>query len=66
MVKKWPNVPEEKRKRIFAYNMEKAKNAEAAADFAKFLSLLPPGIAKQLKKDEERAAILAKYGITGS
>lgn len=63
---KWNHVPEQKRKQIFAYNTEKAKNAEAAADFAKFLSLLPPGIAKQFKKDEECAAILAKYGITGS
>lgn len=65
MSKKWINVPEEKRKKIFAYNAANAKNAEAAEDFVKFLSVLPPGQVKQLRKDESCAAILAKYGITG-
>lgn len=66
MVKKWPNVPEEKRKRIFAYNKARAEGAEKARDLMTLLSALPPGQVKQLLKDETCAAILAKYGITGS
>jgi len=63
MSKKWANVPEEKRKQIFAYNAANAKSAEAAADFAKFLSILPSGQRKQIQKDAECAVILAKYGF---
>lgn len=60
---KWENISEEKRRQIFAYNKKRAADAEKAADFAKFLSILPPGQVKQIKKDAECAAILAKYGF---
>lgn len=63
MSKKWPNVPEEKRKKIFAYNKARAEDAEKANDLVTLLSALPPGQVKQLLKDDTCAAILAKYGI---
>jgi uncharacterized protein YmfQ (DUF2313 family) len=39
-------------------------NREVADDFRTLLAAIPPGQMKQLLKDRERAAILAKYGIT--
>ena len=63
MAKKWPNVPEEKRKTVFAYNKAKAADADKANDLAILLSALPPGQVKQLKKNNTCAAILSKYGI---
>lgn len=65
MNKKWTNVPEEKRKRIFAYNKLRAEDAEKARDLMTLLSALPPGQVKQLQKDANCAAILQKYGIGG-
>lgn len=62
---KWSHVSEERKKQIFAYNAEKAKNAEMAADLQVLLGALPPGQVKQLLKDETCAAILDKYGVTG-
>ena len=53
----------ELRKRILAYNREKAESKEAAEDFKKLLERIPPGIMKQIARDGERAAILAKYGF---
>lgn len=50
------------RNRILAYNKEKAANKEAAEDLRKLLELVPPGIMKQMLRDDERAAILKKYG----
>lgn len=61
--KKWPNVPEGKRKKVFAYNKAKAEDADKANDLVTLLSALPPGQVKQLKKNNICAAILAKYGI---
>lgn len=62
---KWQHVPEKRRKEIFEYNKARAADKEAAEDLYKLLSALPPGQKKQLLKDEECAAILSKYGITG-
>lgn len=39
-------------------------NREGAEDFRVLLAAIPPGQMKQLLKDKDRAAILAKYGIT--
>ena len=50
--------------RILAYNREKAKNKEMADDLYALLSCLPPGILKQIMRQEDRAAILEKYGIS--
>jgi hypothetical protein len=50
------------RKRVLAYNKEKAANKEAAEDLRKLLELVPPGIMKQMLRDDDRAAILKKYG----
>ena len=50
------------RERILAYNKEKAADREVAEDLKKLLSLVPPGIMKQMLRDDERAAILKKYG----
>lgn len=63
---KWANVPEKRKKEIFAFNKERAADKEKAADLMTLLSALPPGQVKQLLKDEACAAILAKYGITGA
>lgn len=54
----------ELRERILAYNKEKAANKEASEDFKILLSMIPPGIMKQLLRNDEMAKILAKYGIT--
>lgn len=53
----------ELRNRILTYNRERAADKEAAADMKKLLEMIPPGIMKQIARDEERAAILAKYGF---
>ena len=50
------------RERVLAYNKEKAANKEAAEDLRKLLELVPPGIMKQMLRDDERAALLKKYG----
>lgn len=55
----------ELKKRIIAYNKEKAQDKEKADDWMTFLSHLPPGQVKQLKKNATCAAILQKYGIGG-
>lgn len=52
----------ELKERILAYNKEKAAHKEAAEDLRKLLELVPPGIMKQMLRDDERAAILKKYG----
>ena len=52
------------KKKVFAYNLERAKDKEAAQDLMTLLDALPPGQRKQLLKDETCAAILNKYGIT--
>ena len=52
------------KKKVLAYNLERAKDKEAAQDLMTLLSALPPGQRKQLLKDETCAAILEKYGIT--
>lgn len=53
----------ELRNRILAYNRERAADKEAAEDLKKLLEMIPPGIMKQIARDEERAAILEKYGF---
>lgn len=55
----------ELRAKIIAYNKNRAKDKEAAMDFMRLLSALPPGQVKNLLKDEICAEILNKYGITG-
>ena len=52
------------KKKVIAYNLERAKDKEAAQDLMTLLDALPPGQRKQLLKDETCAAILTKYGIT--
>ena len=56
----------ELREKIIKFNKQRAADAEKAGDLMTLLSALPPGQVKQLLKDETCAAILAKYGITGS
>lgn len=53
----------ELRERILAYNREKAANKETAEDLKRLLEMIPPGILKQIARDEERAVILEKYGF---
>lgn len=53
----------ELKKKILAFNKERATDKEAAADLHALLSALPPGQQKQLLKDETCKAILNKYGI---
>lgn len=53
----------ELKNRILAYNREKAAHKEAAEDFKRLLERIPPGIMKQIARDAEGAAILAKYGF---
>ena len=61
---KWKHVPEERRKEIFAFNLARAADKEAAQDLHRLLNALPPGQKQQLLRDETCAAILTKYGIT--
>lgn len=56
----------DRRKRIFAFNRQRAADREKAADMETLLHALPPGQVKQLLKDEICAPILKKYGITGA
>lgn len=58
-------IPDELKNKIFAYNLENAKNKEMAEDLAKILGAMPPGIAKNLLKNEVIGPGLEKYGITG-
>lgn len=53
----------DRRKRIFAFNRQRAEEREKAADLAALLNALPPGQVKQLLKDKDCAAILEKYGF---
>ena len=53
----------ELREKVLAFNRERAANKEAAEDLRTLLEKIPPGIMKQLLRDDERAAILKKYGI---
>lgn len=53
------------KKKVFAFNLARAADKEAAQDLHTLLDALPPGQKKQLLKDETCAAILNKYGITG-
>lgn len=62
---KWKHVSEERKKQIFAFNSQRAQDAETAADLKRLLSALPPGQVKNLMKNEVCAAILEKYGIMG-
>lgn len=57
-------MPNPWKKKVYAFNLERAKDKEAAQDLHTLLSALPPGQRKQLLKDEACAAILTKYGIT--
>jgi len=56
----------EMRKRIIAFNKQRAEDKEKAEDLLTLISALPPGQVKQLLKDETCAAILNKYGITSA
>ena len=56
---------DELRKKIIAFNREKAADKEKADDLEELLSALPPGQVKNLLKNERCSAILKKYGITG-
>lgn len=57
-------MPNPWKKKVYAFNLERAADKEAAQDLHTLLSALPPGQRKQLLKDEACAAILTKYGIT--
>ena len=59
-------MKEETRKKIIAFNRQRAQDAEKANDLMTLLSALPPGQVKQLLKDEACAKILEKYGISGN
>lgn len=52
------------KKKVFAFNLARAADKEAAQDLHTLLSALPPGQKKQLLKDEVCSKILTKYGIT--
>lgn len=56
----------EMRKRIIAFNRARTEDKQKADDLLTLLEALPPGQVKQLLKNEECAAILNKYGITGA
>lgn len=51
------------KKKVLAYNHDRAADREKADDLMTLLSALPPGQVKNLLKDEACAAILRKYGI---
>lgn len=55
----------ELRTKVIAFNKARATDAGKASDLLALPGALPPGQAKQLLKDEARAAILTKYGIKG-
>ena len=52
--------------RVLAYNRARAEDKQKADDLMTLLDALPPGQVKNLLKDETCAAILNKYGITGT
>ena len=56
----------ELRAKILAFNKARAADKEKAEDMMTLLGALPPGQVKQLLKNETCAAILSKYGITGT
>lgn len=53
----------ELRERVLAFNRERAAEKNTAEDLKKLLEMVPPGIMKQIARDEEREAILKKYGF---
>lgn len=53
----------ELRERVLAFNRERAAEKTTAEDLKKLLEMVPPGILKQIARDEEREAILKKYGF---
>ena len=53
------------KERVLAYNRKRAEVNEMARDLLALLDALPPGQIRQLLRNEECAAILRKYGITG-
>lgn len=62
---KWDMVPPGQRKRIFAYNKQRAADSAAAGDMHKIAEAiggLPPGQLKKLLTDDIRE-ILSRYGV---
>lgn len=62
---RYDKVPESWRKRILAYNRQRAQDATGAQDLRLLVAALPPGICKQLMKDAACAAILSRHGVEG-
>ena len=61
----YPKVPAKWRKRILAFNRQRAADSAAAADMHKLaaaISLLPPGQLQHLLT-EDVLTILARYGV---
>lgn len=58
-------MPDQLKQRIFAYNLEIAKNKEMAEDLVTIFEAMPPGIVKNLLKHDVIGPVLEKYGITG-
>ena len=56
MISSWKDYAELERE-------QRRHEREAAEDFTVLLEKIPNGIMKQIARDEERAAILKKYGI---
>ena len=54
---------DELREKILAYKKETAECRRTAADLMELLGKIPPGIMRQIARDEEREAILVKYGF---
>lgn len=52
--------------KVLAYNRRRSEADERARDLMTLLDALPPGQVKNLMKDEACAAILKKYGATGT
>lgn len=53
----------ELKKKIITYNQAVARDREAAEDFRRLLSYIPPGQVNNLMKDATCSEILMKYGI---
>ena len=58
-------MPNPWKQKAFAFNKKRAQVDEKASDFDRILAKLPPGQLKKILQDEECAAILTKYGVTG-
>ena len=52
------------REKVLAFNRKRAQADEKAQDLSSLLAALPPGIRRQLERDEVCGAILRKYGMT--